>query len=115
MSLIEKVKRADEESYEKWFERWFKKEDLESKIIKSAKEGYTGFSFEVSGRPHDSDRVMYEKRRMQNSRFKTFLEERLGEGFKITTKTETFKPAIFQDILPERKEVYVVISWEETK
>ena len=63
MTLVDEVKRLSSESHDKWFERYFKKYDLEQKIKISAQQGYTGHLINVL-----SIRDEYIKRRLDDKK-----------------------------------------------
>lgn len=77
MSLIDEIKQQDQESYDKWFERWYKKENLEKEIKQAAMEGYKGFIIDIE------PKVPYLKRRLCDDRTTKRIEEKLGEGFTV--------------------------------
>lgn len=78
MSLIEEVKKQNEESHTKWFERWYKKKNLENELKKSASKGYSGYQLRISDLQDD-----YLKRRLRDSRTIKCIEEKLGDGFHV--------------------------------
>lgn len=47
MSLIEKIQEIQNESFDKWFERWYEKQNLEDTIIRSAGKGYEGYRISI--------------------------------------------------------------------
>lgn len=47
MTLFDEVQQLSSESHGKWFERYFKKYNLEKVIKESAKQGYTGHLMSV--------------------------------------------------------------------
>lgn len=78
MTLIDEIKSSQKESHEKWFERWYKKVNLENNIRISAEKGYTGFRIQVSDQ-YDS----YLRSRLGNKETTSLLKEKLGDGFSI--------------------------------
>ncbi|MDG4973880.1 hypothetical protein OGZ44_06460 [Lactococcus lactis] len=81
MTLIDEIKSSQKEYHEKWFERWYKKTDLENAIRISAQQGYTGYRIQVS-KQNDS----YLRLRLGNKETISLLKEKLGEGFTITLR-----------------------------
>ena len=81
MTLIDEIKSSQKESHEKWFERWYKKENLENDIRISAQKGYTGFRIQVS-----EERDSYLRLRLSNNETLSLLKEKLGEGFTVKLK-----------------------------
>ncbi|ATY88404.1 hypothetical protein [Lactococcus lactis] len=81
MTLIDEIKSSQKESHEKWFERWYKKTDLENAIRISAQQGYTGYRIQVS-KQNDS----YLRLRLGNQETISLLKEKLGDGFTITLR-----------------------------
>ena len=47
MALFDEVQKLSSESHAKWFERYFKKYNLEEKLKTSAQKGYTGYLINV--------------------------------------------------------------------
>lgn len=81
MTLFEEVQQLSSESYDKWFERYFKKYQLEEKIKQSAKQGYSGYLIHVMTLSDE-----YTKRRLADERTLVRLRELLGDGFKVDFK-----------------------------
>lgn len=100
-SLSEKLKQAGDESFETWFERWYKNEDLENTLIVSAKKGFGGFNINVEYEEK------YVQRRFLDSRFIPKLKERLGEGIKVSWEYKTTRGVFGGEI----REGYISISW----
>lgn len=103
---IDELKEVEEESYNKWFERWYEKQDFSNKLKKSAMQGYTAYSYTVK---HYDD---YTQRRMKDTRFIPLLQSKL-EGFKVYVKEpEKYKWDIFGRDMGYRWTDYkIVISW----
>lgn len=78
MTLFDEVQQLSSESYDKWFERYFKKYNLEKIIKESAKQGYTGYLMSVLKVGDD-----YTKRRLDDERTLEKIKELLGDGFKV--------------------------------
>ena len=102
MSLIEDIKIVQAESHEKWFERWYKKFDLEKKILVAASEGFTGYRISVS---EVSDG--YTRTRRSNPKTIELLKNKLGEGFEVDLKEEQGKNAFGF----ETYKSYIRIHW----
>lgn len=76
MELIEKIKKEQNESFNKWFERWFAKKNLENEIVKSAREGFNGMEIRLDlGDP--DEKTKYLNRRLQDPRTIEKLKEKL--------------------------------------
>jgi len=78
MTLIDEIKTCQKESHKKWFERWYKKANLENNIRISAEKGYTGFRIQVSDCNDE-----YLRLRLGNKETASLLKEKLGDGFSI--------------------------------
>lgn len=78
MTLFDEVQQLSSESYNKWFERYFKKYNLEKIIKKSAKQGYTGHLMSVLKVGDE-----YTRRRLDDERTLEKIKELLGDGFKV--------------------------------
>ena len=78
MTLFDEVQQLSSESYDKWFERYFKKYNLEKVIKKSAKQGYTGHLMSVLKVGDD-----YTRRRLDDERTLEKIKELLGDGFEV--------------------------------
>lgn len=78
MTLFDEVQQLSSESHDKWFERYFKKYNLEKVIKKSAKQGYTGHLMSVLKVRDD-----YTRRRLDDERTLEKIKELLGDGFKV--------------------------------
>ena len=78
MTLFDEVQQLSSESYGKWFERYFKKYDLEKVIKESAMQGYTGYLISVLKVKDD-----YTRRRLDDKRTLEKIKELLGDGFKV--------------------------------
>ena len=78
MTLFDEVQQLSSESHAKWFERYFKGDDLEHKIKASAQKGYTGYLINAM-----SVKSEYLQRRLCDERTLEMLKARLGEGFSV--------------------------------
>lgn len=100
---------VNKESYDKWFERWYEKENLPAKLKQSAMQGYEAFSYTIG-----SSFTSYTYRRMDDERFIEKLKEKL-DGFNVyRRKSERLERSLFGRHYgyywtdPE-----VVISWRD--
>lgn len=100
-SLSEKLKQVGVESFETWFDRWYKEVDLENTLIVSAKKGFEGFNINVECEEK------YVQRRFLDSRFIPKLSDSLGEGIKVSREYRTMTNLFGS----ERREDYISISW----
>lgn len=117
VSLIDQVKSAQEESFDKWFDRWYKNLNLESKIVQSAQQGYTGYRLSIKKR-YDSEsdwdkEVKYTARRMRDKRIVENIKKQLGEGFDVGYVYDSKEGMLFGRIPTTRTEDYISIRWEE--
>lgn len=78
MTLFDEVQRMRSESHDKWFERYFKKYNLEKTIKQSAKQGYTGHLMSVLNVKDE-----YTRRRLDDERTLKKIKELLGDGFEV--------------------------------
>lgn len=114
MSLIDEIQKAKDESYDKWFERWYEKLGLEKQILQSAQEGYSGYVIAIK-RKRDStnywtDREKYEARRKRDSRTVDKIKEKLGEGFTVNYSREDYETSMF-GLTQYNYEDNIKISW----
>lgn len=115
MSLIDEINKAKEESYEKWFERWYKKLNLENKILQSASEGYSGYAISIKQRYESESEwnknKKYLARRLRDERTVNNIEKKLGDGFKVKRKYEVYEGKLIG--MPTRRtEDNITILWE---
>ena len=84
MSLIEKIQEIQNESFDKWFERWYEKQNLEDTIIQSAAEGYRISIKETWESTSNWDEEQkHLARRLRDKRTVEKIQEKLGEGLKV--------------------------------
>lgn len=105
MTLFDEVQQLSSESHDKWFERYFKKHDLEQKIKASAQQGYTGHLIGVL-----SVKDEYTRRRLDNEKTLELLREVLGPGFRVRHKIYRSRNILTGDTYISDKKIY--ISWE---
>ena len=89
MTLFDEVQQLSSESHSKWFERYFKKYNLEKVIKESAKQGYTDHLMSVL-----KVRDEYTRRRLDDERTLEKIKELLGDGFKVKFHL-TYSKSIF--------------------
>ncbi|WP_247938813.1 hypothetical protein [Streptococcus anginosus] len=104
MTLFDEVQQLSSESHAKWFERYFKKYNLEQKLKTSAQKGYTGYLIDVW-----SVRDKYLRNRLENERTLEMLRERLGKGFSVGYQL-THSKSLFtgQEYISDKK---IHITW----
>lgn len=104
MTLFDEVQQLKKENHAKWFERYFRKYNLEQKIKISAQKGYTGYLINVWS---VGDR--YLKNRLEDERTLEKLRELLGAGFDVKYKFYISKN-IFngEDFVSDKK---IHITW----
>lgn len=104
MTLFDEVQQLSSESHAKWFERYFKKYNLEQKLKNSAQKGYTGYLIDVW-----SVRDKYLRNRLENERTLEMLRERLGKGFSVGYQL-THSKSLFtgQEYISDKK---IHITW----
>lgn len=105
MTLFDEVQQLGSESHAKWFERYFKKYDLEQKIKASAQQGYTGHLIGVL-----SVKDEYTRRRLDNEKTLELLREMLGPGFRVRYKIYRSRNIFTGDTYTSDKKIH--ISWE---
>lgn len=77
-SMIDELREANDESYNKWFERWYQKENIPSNLKKSAQQGYSGYTIPIE-LPQEAS---YLNVRLRDSRTIERLKEKLP-GVKV--------------------------------
>ena len=102
MGLIEEIQDIQKESHEKWFERWYKEQDLENRLKISASQGYTSRYIAVS----DVDNS-YLKRRLSNHNTIKLLKDKLGEGFEVRLEKDVRESILGLKI----HRSYITITW----
>lgn len=102
----EELKEIQQDSYEKWFERWYAKESIPQKLKQAAMEGYSGFNYAIHENLDD-----YIKRRMNDKRFVRKLKEKLPELDITRIEAEKYEIKIFNTTLTRWRDPKVNISW----
>ena len=100
-SLSEKLKQVGVESFETWFERWYKKTDLEHSLIISSSQGFNKLSIYLN------NETEYIKNRMLDKRFIPKLEKMLGTGIKVYLEVVPRKNLLGFGI----EDKYIFIEW----
>lgn len=116
MSLIEKIQEIQNESFDKWFERWYEKQNLEDSIIRSASEGYVGYRISIKKTWESvsnwDEEQKYLARRLRDKRTVEKIQEKLGEGIKVRyVNDEKAYDTIFKIKRYEQSE-YISIEWK---
>ena len=100
-SLIEKLKQVGDESFETWFDRWYKKIDLEHLLIVSSSKGFNKFRLYLNNENE------YIKRRMLDKQFIPKLKKMLGTGINVYLKVVPRKNLLGFGL----EDKYIVIEW----
>ena len=82
MNVLEEIKASDNQAFETWFERWFESESFINTFKKSAQQGYTSYSIELSRTIPLSEKEAYLNRRLRDPRTVNKLKEHLP-GIKV--------------------------------
>ena len=118
-TLYEHLNAKYIEGWFTWFERWYKRADIEHEMIVAACQGFRETrilvgNFAVSAKPGtepgtlDMWHVPYTERRMRDFRFGDAVSEKLGPGITAELKTEVDS---FFGLT--RYKTYLKISWQE--
>lgn len=100
-SLIEKLKQVGDESFETWFDRWYKKRDLEHLLLVSSSKGFNKLSIYLN------NETEYIKNRMLDKRFIPKMEKMLGIGINVYLKVVPRENLLGFGI----EDKYIVIEW----
>lgn len=100
-SLIEKLKQVGDESFETWFDRWYKKRDLEHLLIVSSSKGFNKLSIYLN------NETEYIKNRMLDKRFIPKMEKMLGTGINVYLKVVPSKNLLGFGV----EDKYICIEW----
>lgn len=118
MSLIDQINKITDESFEKWFDRWYKKLDLEKQIINAAEKGFVEYQIcikeESDVESKFSAKQSYYVRRLRDARTVKCLKEKLGNGFQVEHKEQTREGKFF-GLMIYRTSEWINISWKEEK
>lgn len=119
MGLIEKIQEVQNESFDKWFERWYEKQNLEDAIIQAAAEGYKGYRISIKetweSTSNWDEEQKYLARRLRDKRTVEKIQEKLGDGIKVkyVNNNKTYD-TIFGLKSHEQSE-YISIEWGEAE
>ena len=100
-SLSEKLKQVGVESFETWFDRWYKKIDIEHLLIVSSSKGFNKFHIYLNNEDE------YTKNRMLDKRFIPKMEKMLGIGINVYLKVVPRKNLLGFGI----EDKYIFIEW----
>ncbi|MFC6117320.1 hypothetical protein ACFPVV_01635 [Macrococcoides bohemicum] len=106
MSLIDKVKENQNLDLIKEIDDFIEANLSEERIIDSAREGFTGISF-VS---KDYDDPGHYKRFFNSEFVHNHIEEKLGNGFKVTSREVTYTHNLINITYHHIK---MIVSWED--
>lgn len=105
MSLFDEANELGNKSYEKWFNRYFDKHNLEAKIKKAAMQGDSAYRIDIEKEPDK-----YLANRLNDKRTIDLLKNRLGEGFKVEKiKAESMYTIFGNRMILDR---FILISWQ---
>ncbi|SFH68769.1 hypothetical protein [Pisciglobus halotolerans] len=117
MSLIDEVISVDKESYNLWFERWYKKMDIESQIIEMAKQGISTANIFIKKTDEKEstwdDKKVYLVRRLRDKRTTKKIKERLGDGFDVVWEEKEYKTKLLNMEFVNKGE-RIRISWNNS-
>ncbi|MDT2848774.1 hypothetical protein P7H60_06335 [Vagococcus carniphilus] len=106
MDLIEELQKDNEESFNKWFERWYVSRKFESKIKTSNKKGFKKYILRI-----DNCEDHYLRNRLFDDRTIEQLSEKL-KGINVSKKRED-KSTRFFGIDKKWVETYILFDWDE--
>lgn len=109
MSFIDEVREKQEESYDKWFERWYGRKSIESQIKKSAMQGYSATTLRVSEEVDG-----YTRRRLGDARVIEKLKGKLP-GFDIKYAESSGDKMFLNSKVGTWYKKVILISWEKGK
>lgn len=103
------LREENQKAYDKWFERWYSNQKIESKLKQAAMEGYTAYAivaYESLGE--------YTKRRMEDKRFVKKLESKLSEFNVYKEEPRKYEKTMFGRHLGYGwTDTKITISWLE--
>lgn len=105
MRLIDEIRDLQEESYDKWFERWYEKKDIERLIKKSAMQGYHSVTLRVS-EEDDS----YTRRRLEDARVIEKIKGKIP-GFDVSYITSSGDRMFLNSKVGTWHKKIIRISW----
>lgn len=118
MSLVEKIQEIQNESFDKWFERWYEKQNLEDTIIQAAAEGYEGYRISIKetweSTSNWDEEQKYLARRLRDKRTVEKIQDKLGDGIKVKyVNNETY--FTFLGLKRHGQSEYISIEWGEAE
>lgn len=115
MSLIEKIQEIQNESFDKWFERWYKKQNLEDNIIRSVSKGYEGYRIYIKKTWESvsnwDEEQKYLARRLRDKRTVEKIQEKLGEGIKVRYVDDEKTYTTVFGLKGREQSEYISIKW----
>lgn len=115
MSLIEKIQEVQDESYQKWFERWYEKQNLENIIIQSASKGYESHRIYIKKTWESvsdwDESQKYLARRLIDKRTVEKIQKKLGEGIKVKYVNDEKTYDTFFGVKRCERSEYISIDW----
>lgn len=118
MSLVEKIQEIQNESFDKWFERWYEKQNLEDTIIQAAAEGYEGYRISIKeiweSTSNWDEEQKHLARRLRDKRTVEKIQDKLGDGIKVkyvNNKTHF----TFMGLKRHEQSEYISIEWGEAE
>ena len=117
MNLIDKLKKENIEAFEKWFERWYAKENIEKYIIQANQQGYTAIKIKIYKKPDYGQEVdNYAQLRLRNPLTTNKIAEKLGGGFYVNhVRDENKLTPIIKGIERWSIDEYILIKWEDNQ
>lgn len=119
MSLIEKIQEIQNESFDKWFERWYEKQNLEDTIIQSAAKGYKGYLISIKetweSESNWNEKQKYLARRLRDKRTVEKIQEKLGEGLKVKYVNDEKTYTTVFGLKGREQSEYISIKWGEAE
>lgn len=106
-NLDEILRSVQHESFEIWFNRWIKHQDLPKLFEIAAKRGYSAYSIDVN-RSDD-----YLKRRLNDNRMFKFLNKEFP-GIKIEREQGSFVKSFF-GVRHKVEYNRIIFSWDDEK
>ena len=103
MLNVEKLNAEREKAFCVWFERWYKKKNIEKEIEIANNEGYTGYKISLS---NETERDAFQ---IRQEMFIPLLKEKLT-GFTVKKTTKRYKNFLFPGLGDVEKD-FIVIRW----
>ena len=109
MKLIDEVKSLNISEHEKWFNRWYEKEEIEKIILRASRKGFTGVTLLVSDLGDE-----YTKARLNNPLTIELLKLKL-DGFDVYYRDTSGDKMLFNQKIGTWSKRVIAIEWEESK